>query len=86
MPDETFLDELAKGFGDAVKDIREKLVEEPMWGRSLSGPEAAPQWPEAQEPQPSFGSSTHIREMEPEPAQSMEQEPERNAPEQDIDR
>ena len=48
-----------EGLGDAVADIREKLVEEPMWGRSLSEhecaqpePEQAPQWPEAREPEP----------------------------------
>jgi hypothetical protein len=51
--------------GDAVSDIRQKLVEEPMWGRSL-GENDAPSWPEAEQ-EPSFGSSTHIREMEPEP-------------------
>lgn len=49
-----------EGLGDAIADIREKLVEEPMWGRSLSEhecpaspePEQAPQWPEAREPEP----------------------------------
>jgi hypothetical protein len=51
--------------GDAVSDIRQKLVEEPMWGRSL-GENEAPSWPEAEQ-EPPFGSSTHIREMEPEP-------------------
>lgn len=59
--------------GDAISDIRQKVVEEPMWGRSL-GESNAPSWPEAQEPEPSFGSSTHYREMEPErePAQDID--------------
>jgi hypothetical protein len=51
--------------GDAVSDIRQKLVEEPMWGRSL-GENAPPLWSEGQDQEPSFGSATHIREMEPE--------------------
>jgi hypothetical protein len=44
--------DLWEALGDAVKDIREKVVEEPMWGRALSGPEDAPQWPQAKEPEP----------------------------------
>jgi hypothetical protein len=56
---------LWQGMGDAVSDIRQKLVEEPMWGRSL-GENDAPLWSEGQEPEPSFGSATHIQEKEPE--------------------
>jgi hypothetical protein len=59
----SFSDELWNGLGDAVSDIRQKLVEEPMWGRSL-GENGQLDWPEP-EPEPSFGSSTHIQEMEP---------------------
>jgi hypothetical protein len=48
-----------KGLADAVRDIREKIVEEPWWGRSLSDRESAsPQWPQAKEPEPSVGSIT----------------------------
>ncbi len=65
MPRPTFSEELWKGLGDAVADIRQKLVEEPMWGRSL-GENAPPLWSEGQEPEPSFGSATHVRETEPE--------------------
>jgi hypothetical protein len=68
----TFSEELWNGLGDAISDIRQKVVEEPMWGRSL-GENDAPSWPEAQEPEPSFGSNTLIREIEPE------------MPQQDID-
>lgn len=39
-----------EALGDAVSDIRQKVVEEPMWGRSF-GENDAPAWPEAQEPQ-----------------------------------
>lgn len=51
-------------FADAVADIRQKVVEEPMWGRSL-GDNDAPHWPEPQEPQPSFGSATHTLDVGP---------------------
>ncbi|HEV8039087.1 MAG TPA: hypothetical protein VGP62_09505 [Bryobacteraceae bacterium] len=52
------------GMGDAVSDIREKF-EEAMWGRAVTdGPERL-QWPEPQEPEPSFGSRTHTREIAP---------------------
>ena len=51
-------------FADAVADIRQKVVEEPMWGRSL-GENEAPHWPEAQEQQQSFGSATHMIDMGP---------------------
>jgi hypothetical protein len=72
VAEQNFSDQLWNGLADAVADIREKVVEEPMWGRSL-GDDAAPQWPEA-------------REAEPEPTHTMEQEQEHTAPEQDIER
>jgi hypothetical protein len=53
MANENFLDELYKGLGNAITDIRQKVVEEPMWGRAVTEQEPqAPQWPEAKE-QPS---------------------------------
>jgi hypothetical protein len=55
------LDEFAKGFGDAVADIREKVVEEPFFGRVVSDRESTvPQWPESREATQgdSFGSLT----------------------------
>ncbi len=43
----SLLDEFLRGFGDAVADIRQKVVEEPWFGRAVTtGPERAP------EPQP----------------------------------
>jgi len=87
-----FMDELAKGFGDAVTDIRQKVVEEPWFGRAVTerGEQPAPQ--EA-EPQPSFGSVTTTRDIEPQQGERLwseatsrpgpEQEQERG---QDIDR
>ena len=59
-----FSDELWKGLGDAVNDIRHKVVEEPMWGREVTGK------PEHQaQPEPDndrlWGSSTRHIESEP---------------------
>lgn len=66
MPRESLSEQLWRGLGDAITDIRQKVVEEPMWGRAVTdGPQL--QWPEPQEPEPSFGSKTHTREIEPEP-------------------
>jgi len=48
MANESFLDELVKGFGNAVADVREHVVEEGWYGRIVNErqPEA-PQWPQA---------------------------------------
>ena len=69
-------DRLWESVADAVKDVREKVVEEPWYGRSLGGGETElQQWPQAQEMEPSFGSSTHIREgMEPNRDNNQERE------------
>jgi hypothetical protein len=72
MKNPSLYDQLAKGLGDAVADIREKAVEEPWYGRVVNERQPdAPQWPQAREA---------------EPAPSVEREQEREAPEQDIDR
>jgi hypothetical protein len=65
MARQTLSEQLWQGLGDAVTDIRQKVVEEPMYGRAVTDGADAPHWPEAQEQEPSFGSSTHIREIEP---------------------
>ena len=57
-----FWDQLSKGLADAVADIREKVVEEPMYGHALHRSEPAPQWPEAKQGQ-SFGSLEQSREL-----------------------
>lgn len=46
-------DEFFNGFANAVDDIRQKVVEEPFFGRAVteSGP-SAPRWPEAKEVEP----------------------------------
>jgi hypothetical protein len=50
MARQTFYDRLSKGIADAITDIREKVVEEPWHGRSLSNPhEPSPQWPQARD-------------------------------------
>jgi hypothetical protein len=71
MSRQSFSDQLWNGLGDGVADIREKF-EEAMWGRAVTDGPEAPHWPEAQEPEPSFGSSTHIREVEPEREQAQD--------------
>ena len=50
MAKEDFFNELYQGLGNAIADIREKVVEEPYFGRVVNErqPEA-PQWPEANE-------------------------------------
>ena len=65
-------EQLSKGLADAVADIREKVVEEPMYGRVLNGPETdAPHWPEAKKGQ-SFGSLEQSREQVPERSDGMD--------------
>lgn len=56
MRNQSLYDKLAKGVGDAIADIREKLVEEPWFGRVVNEHDtAAPQWPQARETQPDAG-------------------------------
>ncbi len=72
MSKQTLGEQLWNGLADAVTDIRQKVVEEPMYGRAVTdGPDGA-QWPEAREAEPSFGSSTHSREMEPDRDQAQD--------------
>jgi hypothetical protein len=48
----TLWEQFSKGFADAVADIREKVVEEPWYGRVVTERDAsAPQWPQAREEQ-----------------------------------
>ncbi|WP_263377229.1 hypothetical protein [Granulicella aggregans] len=63
MAQRSFSEQLQKGLADAVADIREKVVEEPMWGRSLGDNEPFP-WPQSDGK--SFGSSERTIEREPE--------------------
>lgn len=62
---ESIFDQLYNGIADAVADIREKVVEEPWFGRTVTEREQAPQWPQAQEPEPSLGSATHVIDVGP---------------------
>ncbi len=63
MAERSFGEQLQNSIADAIADIREKVVEEPMWGRSLGDNEPFP-WPQADEK--SLGSSERIIEREPE--------------------
>jgi hypothetical protein len=72
MAKQSFSDQLWNGLADAVTDIRQKVVEEPMYGRAVTeGPEG-PHWPEAREAEASFGSRTHTMEPDREQAQDMD--------------
>jgi hypothetical protein len=65
MSKPSFSDELWNGLGNAIDDIRAKF-EESVYGRTVTehGGEA-PAWPQAQEPEPSFGSVTHSIDVGP---------------------
>lgn len=54
MAERNFFTELYEGIADAVTDIRQKVVEEPWYGRAVTeGREGeAPQWPQAREAEP----------------------------------
>jgi hypothetical protein len=64
MAKQTFSEQLWNGLGDGMADIREKF-EESVWGRAVTERGESPQWPQAQEPEPSFGSSTHSIDVGP---------------------
>ena len=55
MKKQSIFDQFAKGLGDAVADIREKVVEEPWYGRALSQPQTIEGWPQARGAQPEVG-------------------------------
>lgn len=42
MAGQTLWDQLLTGTCNAVADIREKLIEEPWYGRTLDGPQSGP--------------------------------------------
>ena len=70
---QNLLHELYEGIGDAVVDVRQRVVEEAYFGKVVTEREAeTPHWPEAREAEPSFGSHTHTREMEPDQGRDMD--------------
>jgi hypothetical protein len=73
MPEQNFSGQLWSGLADAVADIREKVVEEPWFGRVVNERGDAPQWPEAREaePQPE-GLSGEILGPESQPMDTRE--------------
>jgi hypothetical protein len=65
MSKQSLSEQLWNGLGDAITDIRQKVIEEPTYGRAVTdGPERL-QWPDPQDQQPSFASRTHSREVSP---------------------
>jgi len=66
MAKNSWLDDVYGALGDAMADVRQKVVEEGYFGRAVTQLDIdTPQWPEAREAEPSFGSSTHVRELGP---------------------
>jgi hypothetical protein len=64
MKHESLFDKFAKGLGDAVADIREKVVEEAWYGRVVNErdgqqPQPTIAWPQARETQPEAGDHQH---------------------------
>jgi hypothetical protein len=58
MKETSAFDQLQKGIGDAIADIREKVVEEGFFGRAVTDKGQGLAWPDAKEQeQPGFGSS-----------------------------
>ena len=74
MERQSLYDSIAQGVGEAVADIRQKVVEEGYFGRAVTQLDVdAPQWPEPTEPE--LGAQ--------EPARDIEQE---HSPDLDLDR
>ena len=63
MSKQSLSDQLWNGLGDAITDIRQKVIEEPMYGRAVTDAPQGLEWPEGKEQGASLGS--HTREMEP---------------------
>lgn len=64
MRNETFSEELWRGLGNAVADLRAKLVDEAWYGRVVSerdGQQVQPiaGWPQAREAQPEASDHQH---------------------------
>ena len=57
MKEQSMFEQLQKGIGDAISDIREKVVEEGYFGRVVTDKGQGLPWPEAKDQeQPGFGS------------------------------
>jgi len=77
VPGQTFSEELWQGLGNAITDIRQKVVEEPMYGRAVTDTPERLEWPEGQGPEPALGSYTRATEKQFE--QQPEKEPENHS-------
>jgi len=65
--DSTLWEQLSKGIGDAVTDIRQKVVEEPMYGRAVTEQgheEHASLWAARETIQPNHERETVERDIE----------------------
>jgi hypothetical protein len=66
-----FADDLWKGAGDAIADVREKF-EEAVWGRAVTERGEGAQWPQAEEPQHMEPEGLNGEILPPEAAASHE--------------
>jgi len=67
MPNEDLFAKFFGGLAAAITDVREKVVEEPTYGRALSSPEDAPLWSQERDKQQSierFYSVDRDKELE----------------------
>ena len=68
MKNQSALDEFLRGLGKAFTDIREKVVEEGLYGRVVNErdgqAEPLAEWPQAPEQQPGIGSHTHHHDID----------------------
>jgi hypothetical protein len=67
-----FAEELWQGLGNAIEDVRQKVVEEPMYGREVTDGQESPLWPEAREAEPSLVCVLLPKEPEREQAQDID--------------
>jgi hypothetical protein len=84
MAAKSLFQQLWDGVADAIADIRQKVVEEPWFGRAVTGGaghDPAPHWPEAKPP-PAFGS--HTREIYPAYDRTTEERHQPPEPEYEI--
>lgn len=63
----SLIDEFIEGVGNAVRDVREKVVEEAWFGKAVTDNIAPSQHVEGQEPAMALGSSKHVKEIDPGP-------------------
>jgi hypothetical protein len=65
MRNQSTFEQLFRGVGDALADIRERAVEEPWFGKIVTERGDGPHWPEAMEAEQARGLTGEVLEPEP---------------------